>query len=61
MELDLLQRMFGGRVHKHLYIYLWTVSKKENLLDIAEQVLPYWKTEANPRLKVLMDWAAPTA
>ena len=57
--LDLLQRMFTGGIHKHLHTYVWTVSKKEDLVDVAIQVFPVWKEkyqEENPKLQALFDW-----
>ncbi len=57
--LDLLQRVFGGGIHKHLHTYVYTASKKEDLVDIAIQVFPVWKEkyeEENPKLRALFDW-----
>lgn len=54
--------MFSGGIHKHLHTYCWTVSKKEDLVDIAIQVFPAWRKlqvkgkEENPKLRALFDW-----
>lgn len=51
--------MFSGGIHKHLHTYVWTISKKEDLVDIAIQVFPIWKEkyeEMNPKLWGLFDW-----
>lgn len=58
--LDMVSRVFGGSVHKHLHTYMWVVSKKERLLDVAEHAFPFWKEhyqESNSKLRALFQWA----
>ena len=52
--LDLLQGVWGGGIYRHLKTWVWRLGRKEDLLLIAEEVLPLWDPEKNPRLAELM-------
>ena len=56
-ELDLCRQVFGGGVYpaSAAGVFIWRTGKREELIRIADAVLPYWLPDENPALMPLFE------